>query len=442
MDADPLLKANGGCSGHGLLRSILDDTLEFPWGEDDANRQGDSLAEKSRNSSEAFQEAIWDSSRHLQRWYSACSIDCPSRHASSTVAHMAIPLAEHGWFVSDPVVDTESQTLSYLCLFSQRVSWCHQENASIQGTYGDTLVWENFWSCARWYDHACFLYIRTGWSATSSNDGSGTDTTEGTLPNSARGGTTSCDNFCRPELQPIEVDDEDMQPPPAEQSSQPLTTPPLHVPLPDSPTQDSLLITPPYSPDQPPSPHRLQQVTQFRRNHIYTQMCMSCGQPPPPSPPPAVPAHKPVQLMLQPTWQLPPRWSPVQTGPLPRSGGTHNQCCLRAVSGVSSDTVSVPRHRHLWLQPKSLCHEIECFSTTSFCKKICFWYKEFSVLLAKNGDLSWKWVELNYKICGFITIDPHFCRSKHFWTKVCSKRQLDLKKWLWLQQLWLGPLLF
>ena len=79
-----------------------------------------------------------------------------------------------------------------------------------------------------------------------------------------------------PADQPIEVDDEDTQPPDQpQQSMQPPLTPPrrgLHVPLPDSPIQDSI----PGSPGPPQDP-------------------------PPPSPPPAgVPVQAPgVGMLLQ-----------------------------------------------------------------------------------------------------------------------------------------------
>ena len=112
-----------------------------------------------------------------------------------------------------------------------------------------------------------------------------------------------------PADQPIEVDDEDMQPPDQpQQSMQPPLTPPrggLHVPLPDSPMQDPI----PGSPGPPQDP-------------------------PPPSPPPAgVPVQAPGSPLIH--WYVAPGtppwmpqvsvslwWPPVYPGPLPVAGGT------------------------------------------------------------------------------------------------------------------------
>ena len=87
-----------------------------------------------------------------------------------------------------------------------------------------------------------------------------------------------------PAEQPIEVDDEDMQPPDQpQQSMQPPLTPPhggLHVPLPDSPMQDSI----PGSPGPPQDP-------------------------PPPSPPPAgVPVQAPGSPLIH--WYVAPGTPP------------------------------------------------------------------------------------------------------------------------------------
>ena len=111
-----------------------------------------------------------------------------------------------------------------------------------------------------------------------------------------------------PAEQPIEVDDEDMQPPDQpQQSMQPPLTPPhggLHVPLPDSPMQDSIPGSPgPPQDPPPPSPPPVGVPVQAPGSpliHWYVapgtppwmpQVAVSQGQPPPPSPPPAAPDH-------------------------------------------------------------------------------------------------------------------------------------------------------
>ena len=121
-----------------------------------------------------------------------------------------------------------------------------------------------------------------------------------------------------PADQLIEVDDEDMQPPDQpQQSTQPPLTPPhggLHVPLPDSPMQDSITGSPGRPQDPPPPSPPLAGVPVQAPGspliHWYVapgtppwmpQVSVSQGQPPPPSPPPA---------------------APVYPGPLPVAGGT------------------------------------------------------------------------------------------------------------------------
>ena len=133
-----------------------------------------------------------------------------------------------------------------------------------------------------------------------------------------------------PAEQPIEVDDEDMQPPDQpQQSMQPPLTPPhggLHVPLPDSPMQDSLPGSPgpPHDPP-PPSPPPAGVPVQAPGSpmiHWYVapgtppwmpQVSMTQGQPPPPSPPPAAP-------IIAQQWMPPLCWPPVYPGPLPVAG--------------------------------------------------------------------------------------------------------------------------
>ena len=90
-----------------------------------------------------------------------------------------------------------------------------------------------------------------------------------------------------PSQQPIEVDDEDMQPPDQpRQSMQPPGTPPiggLHVPLPNSPMQDSLPGSPGPGPPQDP------RFAAPGSPAWIPQEAITQGPPPPPSPPPAAP---------------------------------------------------------------------------------------------------------------------------------------------------------
>ena len=126
-----------------------------------------------------------------------------------------------------------------------------------------------------------------------------------------------------PAEQQIEVDDEDMQPPDQpQQSMQPPLTPPhggLHVPLPDSPMQDSIPGSPgPPQDPPPPSPPPAGVPVQAPGSpliHWYVapgtppwmpQAAVSHNQPPPPSPPPAAP-------MLAQPW-MPPLWWPSVYG--------------------------------------------------------------------------------------------------------------------------------
>ena len=135
-----------------------------------------------------------------------------------------------------------------------------------------------------------------------------------------------------PADQPIEVDDEDMQPPDQpQQSMQPPLTPPhggLHVPLPDSPMQDSIPGTPgPPQDPPPPSPPPARVPVQAPGSpliHWYVapgtapwmpQAAVSQNQAPPPSPPPAAP-------MIAQQWMPPLWWPPVYPGPIPVGGGT------------------------------------------------------------------------------------------------------------------------
>ena len=133
-----------------------------------------------------------------------------------------------------------------------------------------------------------------------------------------------------PAEQQIEVDDEDMQPPDQpQQSMQPPLTPPhggLHVPLPDSPMQDSIPGSPgPPQDPPPPSPPPAGVPVQAPGSpliHWYVapgtppwmpQAAVSHNQPPPPSPPPAAP------MIAQP-WMPPLWWPPVYPGPMPVAG--------------------------------------------------------------------------------------------------------------------------
>ena len=89
-------------------------------------------------------------------------------------------------------------------------------------------------------------------------------------------------------------------------------TPPhggLHVPLPDSPMQDSIPGSPrPPQDPPPPSPPPAGVPVQAPGS-------VSQGQPPPPSPPPAAP-------MMAQQWMPPLWWPPVYPGPPPVAGGT------------------------------------------------------------------------------------------------------------------------
>ena len=110
-----------------------------------------------------------------------------------------------------------------------------------------------------------------------------------------------------PAEQPIEVDDEDMQPPDQpQQSMQPPLTPPhggLHVPLPDSPMQDSI----PGSPGPPQDP-------------------------PPPSPPPAgVPVQAPGSPLIH--WYVAPGTPPW----MPQAAVSHRSATSTLATASSAN---------------------------------------------------------------------------------------------------------
>ena len=153
-----------------------------------------------------------------------------------------------------------------------------------------------------------------------------------------------------PAEQPIEVDDEDMQPPDQpQQSMQPPLTPPhggLHVPLPDSPMQDSIPGSPgPPQDPPPPSPPPAGVSVQAPGSpliHWYVaprtppwmpQVAVSQGQPPPPSPPPAAPII--AQQWMPPLW-----WPPVYPGPLPVAGVTFPSGGTTSSRGMMPLTIS------------------------------------------------------------------------------------------------------
>ena len=153
-----------------------------------------------------------------------------------------------------------------------------------------------------------------------------------------------------PAEQPIEVDDEDMQPPDQpQQSMQPPLTPPhggLHVPLPDSPMQDSVPGSPgPPQDPPPPSPPPAGVPVQAPGSPLIhwhvapgtppwmPQVAVSQGQPPPPSPPPRAP-------MLAQQWMPPLWWPPVYPGPLPVAGGTFPSGGTTSSGGMMPLTVA------------------------------------------------------------------------------------------------------
>ena len=155
-----------------------------------------------------------------------------------------------------------------------------------------------------------------------------------------------------PAEQPIEVDDEDMQPPDQpQQSMQPPLTPPyggLHVPLPDSPMQDSVPGSPGPPQDPPPfSPPPAGVPVHSPGSpliHWYVapgtplwmpQVSMTQGQPPPPSPPPAAPII--AQQWMPPLW-----WPPVCPGPLPVAGGTFPSGGTSSSGGMMPLTMTPP----------------------------------------------------------------------------------------------------
>ena len=111
-----------------------------------------------------------------------------------------------------------------------------------------------------------------------------------------------------PAEQPIEADEEDTQPPdqPHQSMQPPLTLPirGLNVPLPDSPTQDSIPGSPgpPHDPPPPSPPPAGTPVHAQGSPEIHwfaapgtppwsPQVSMTHGQPPPPTPPPAHANH-------------------------------------------------------------------------------------------------------------------------------------------------------
>ena len=149
-----------------------------------------------------------------------------------------------------------------------------------------------------------------------------------------------------PAEQQIEVDDEDMQPPDQpQQSMQPPLTPPhggLHVPLPDSPMQDSIPGSPgPPQDPPPPSPPPAGVPVQAPGSpliHWYVapwmpQAAVSHNQPPPPSPPPAAP------MIAQP-WMPPLWWPPVYPGPMPVAGGTFPSGGIPSSGGMMPLTIT------------------------------------------------------------------------------------------------------
>ena len=153
-----------------------------------------------------------------------------------------------------------------------------------------------------------------------------------------------------PAEQPIEVDDEDMQPPDQpQQSMQPPLTPPhggLHVPLPDSPMQDLIPGSPgPPQDPPPPSPPPAGVPVQAPGSpliHWYVapgtppwmpQAAVSQGQPPEPSSPPAAP-------MLAQQWMPPLWWPPVYPGPLPVAGGTFPSGGITSSGGMVPLTIT------------------------------------------------------------------------------------------------------
>ena len=153
-----------------------------------------------------------------------------------------------------------------------------------------------------------------------------------------------------PAEQLIEVDDEDMQPPDQpQQSMQPPLTPPhggLHVPLPDSPMQDSIPGSPgPPQDPPPPSPPPAGVPVQAPGSpliHWYVapgtppwmpQAAVSHNQPPPPSPPPAAP------MIAQP-WMPPLWWPPVYPGPMPVAGGTFPSGGIPSSGGMMPLTIT------------------------------------------------------------------------------------------------------
>ena len=148
----------------------------------------------------------------------------------------------------------------------------------------------------------------------------------------------------------IEVDDEDMQPPDQpQQSMQPPLTPPhggLHVPLPDSPMQDSIPGSPgPPQDPPPPSPPPAGVPVQAPGSpliHWYVapgtppwipQAAVSHNQPPPPSPPPAAP-------MIAQQWMPPLWWPPVYPGPLPVAWGTFPSGGISSSGGMMPLTIT------------------------------------------------------------------------------------------------------
>ena len=153
-----------------------------------------------------------------------------------------------------------------------------------------------------------------------------------------------------PAEQQIEVDDEDMQPPDQpQQSMQPPLTPPhggLHVPLPDSPMQDSIPGSPgPPQDPPPPSPPPAGVPVQAPGSpliHWYVapgtppwmpQAAVSHNQPPPPSPPPAAP-------MIAQQWMPPLWWPPVYPGPMPVAGGTFPSGGIPSSGGMMPLTIT------------------------------------------------------------------------------------------------------
>ena len=124
---------------------------------------------------------------------------------------------------------------------------------------------------------------------------------------------------------PIDIDDEDKQPPDQpQQSTQPPLTPPiggLEISLPDSPMQDSIPGSPGQPPHDPPPPTPQKEI--HTQSHWFAapgtppwlpQASTTSGQPPPPLPPPAAP-------IVAPAWSMPPLWwPPMYPGPTPVAG--------------------------------------------------------------------------------------------------------------------------